>query len=310
MKNFFLSGFFCVMSFICAAQNIYVKTFGDVQHPAFLFLHGGPGFNCVNFEVTTAEDLSKQGFFVMVYDRRGEGRSEDPNAKFTFDEASADVLSILDKYGVKKVNLIAHSFGGIVSTEFCKRHPERVQSLIMVGAPISLQESFSTILSSCKSIYSARKDSVSLGYIDMLEKMDRSSLEFSSYCFVHAKQNGFYQTKNQTDEAKEVRNKAKSDSLFIKYGSKNTNTATLGYWKNEHYTTLDLTSDLAAIKSKSIPVFGLYGQEDGLYSAAQIEALQQLIGKENLVYFDRCSHNVFVDQHAEFIKQLTLWVKR
>jgi hypothetical protein len=31
---------------------------------------GGPGYNCGGFEVSTAQELANNGFYVIVYDRR------------------------------------------------------------------------------------------------------------------------------------------------------------------------------------------------------------------------------------------------
>lgn len=56
------------------SQQLYIKTFGDPHHPAIVFIHGGPRGNSVLFEGTTAQKLADKGFYVIVYDRRGEGR--------------------------------------------------------------------------------------------------------------------------------------------------------------------------------------------------------------------------------------------
>ena len=68
------------------------------------------------FEGTTAQKLAEKGFYVIAYDRRGEGRSADPEAKFTYDEAFQDLNAIYKKYNLKKATLLAHSFGGLVAT--------------------------------------------------------------------------------------------------------------------------------------------------------------------------------------------------
>ena len=94
----FLCLFFCKAIY---TQNLYVKTFGNQKNKAIVFLHGGPGYNCANFEATTAKILADQGYFVIVYDRRGEGRSEDKNAQFTFNESFEDLNFILKKYELK-----------------------------------------------------------------------------------------------------------------------------------------------------------------------------------------------------------------
>ncbi len=50
--------------------------------PCF-FLHGDPGYNYASFEISTAPLLAEQGYYVIAYDRRGEGRSTGPNAEFS-----------------------------------------------------------------------------------------------------------------------------------------------------------------------------------------------------------------------------------
>ena len=46
------------------AQEIYTKAYGNPNDKPLLFLHGGPGYNAVSFEVTTAKALSEKGFYV------------------------------------------------------------------------------------------------------------------------------------------------------------------------------------------------------------------------------------------------------
>ncbi|WP_246124574.1 hypothetical protein [Bizionia gelidisalsuginis] len=70
-----------------------------------------------------------------------------------------------------------------------------------------MQETFSTILKASKTIYKNKKDSTNLNYISMLEKMDKSSIQYSSYCFSHAMQNGFYYPKEPTKEAVNIYSK-------------------------------------------------------------------------------------------------------
>ena len=81
MKLFIIFFSLLILSVSIQAQDIYSKAFGNKKGIPVIFLHGGPGFNCVNFEVTTAQKLADKGFYVIVYDRRGEGRSLDDNAK-------------------------------------------------------------------------------------------------------------------------------------------------------------------------------------------------------------------------------------
>jgi proline iminopeptidase len=309
MKTIITSTILLLATMFANGQSIYTKTFGSSKDKPIIFLHGGPGYNCANFEATTAQQLADKGFYVIVYDRRGEGRSKDPNAQFTFKETFDDLNTIYQKYRLTKSTLIGHSFGGVVATLFAEKHPKKIQSIILVGAPVSLQETFKTIISTSKIIYQTKNDNINLNYISMLENMDKNSIEYSSYSFMHAMQNGFYSPKNPTEEAKIIYSKFKTDTLLIKYASQMTYQAPQGFWKNEKYTTIDLTSNLKILQAKNIKVRGLYGKDDGLYSADQVKELQNLLGENDVKCFDNCSHNVFIDQQSQFIDAVETWTK-
>src|SRR5690606_27700777 len=109
---------FILITFVCCAgmtraQNIYQKAFGQASQTPVIFLHGGPGGSSIDFELTTAEKLAEKGFFVIVYDRRGEGRSDDDKAEFTFEQTFNDLKEIYREYGLSSATLLGHSFGGI-----------------------------------------------------------------------------------------------------------------------------------------------------------------------------------------------------
>lgn len=297
----------CCSSVFVFAQSMYSKAYGNPKDQAVIFLHGGPGYNSASFEGTTAEELAKNGFYVIVYDRRGEGRSTDIKASFTFEETFKDLNRIYKMFKLKKASLIGHSFGGIVAMLYAEQQPKKVQALILVGAPIVFQETFSNIIERSTAIYEAKEDQTNLHYMNLLKTMDKRSIEYSSYCFSHAMQNGFYNTKNPNPKAIALYKEFSTNPLLLNHASKMTYEAPQGFWKNEQYTSLDLSSNLENILQQKIPVFGLYGKEDGLFSTKQVENLERLLGAKQLLYFENCSHNVFIDQQSNFILALKNW---
>lgn len=291
------------------SSELYINSFGDKNDKTIIYLHGGPGYNSVLFEYTAAEELSKNGFFVIVYDRRGEGRSPDKNAKYNFDEVTNDIMSIYEKFNIQKATLIGHSFGGILAIKFAEKHIDKIDNIIFVGATINLQETFKSIISKSKKLYQEKNDNVNSRYILMIEGMDKASIEYSSYCFMHAMQNGFYSPKTMTEDTKSIYQSIAKDSIFKIYSSKLTTEPVTGYWKNEKYTTLDLREKVIELSSKYHNIFGIYGKEDGLFSTEQVEELSSIIGKDNLIYLDNCSHNPYIDNRKLFIDTLNKWIK-
>lgn len=304
----------CILIFIILTSNLFsqslhIKSYGENKSNALIFLHGGPGYNSASFEATTAQKLADENFFVIVYDRRGEGRSNDAGAKFTFEETFNDLINIYEQYGLTSASLIGHSFGGVVGTLFTEKYPEKVNALILVGAPVSLQETFKSIIDRTRKIYEEKNDAEGIKTIELLESMDKTSVQFSSMCFMEAMKNGFYGTKNPTPESKKIREDFVNDSLFH-YSLKMTIPAPLGFWKNENYTSINLTNNIAELPGKKVKVYGLYGMDDGLYSKEQIAQLQTLIGESNLHYLPDCSHSVFIDKQSEFISALKEWTQK
>lgn len=299
---------FFLITISVSSQTIYAKAYGDPSNEPLIYLHGGPGYNSIGFEITTAEKLSENGFFVVIYDRRGEGRSSDEKAKFTFQETFDDLDAIYTKFNLEDATLIGHSFGGVVGTLYAEEYPNKIKSLVLVAAPLSIQETLSTIIKTSKSIYESNNDNTNLKYIGMLETMDKNSLEYSSYSFGHAMQNGFYTPKAPSKEALAIYTKLKTDTLVKSKDAKMTMEAPKGFWKNENYTSIDLTQNLKNVLKNKIEIFGLYGTEDGLYSKEHVEKIKGVIPKNNLKYMENCSHNVFIDQQNQFITSLKTWI--
>ena len=308
-KVFFLL-FWTVLPFPgMAGSELYIQTFGAATDPAIIFLHGGPGYNSSSFERITAQKLADQGFFVVVYDRRGEGRSSAAKAEFTFEEAYYDISSLYAQYDFDQATLMGHSFGGILATLFAEQYPEKVNAVILVSAPVSLQESFRTIIRTCTSLYQEKGDEQNLQYMTMLESMDTTSLPYGSYCFMHAMQNGFYSPKEPSQEAITLYQLMATDTVLTKYAAEMTYAGPQGFWKNEQYTSINLTPNLRQLVANNVLVYGIYGKNDGLYSPEQVEKLGAIIGPGRLVYLDHCSHSVFIDQQDLFLKTVSAWLR-
>lgn len=290
-------------------QSLYMRTFGDSTKNAIIFLHGGPGYNAASFEATTGQILADQGYYVIVYDRRGEGRSGAVSADFTFEESISDLNFIYDSLKISTASLIGHSFGGIIATKFAKVEQEKVSSLVLVSAPVNLQESFKTILHACQVIYSQQKDVQSWAYVNALSQTDSSTIAYSSECFRLAMRNGFYLPKKATGAAKKIIKQFEEQEELYKVASKMEKTGPLGFIRNEKYTTIDLTEDIKTLVANKLKIYAIYGQEDGLYSSEQVEKLTNIIGSDNVKYLSRCSHSPFIDQQETFLKQVALWAQ-
>jgi len=101
------------------------------EHPTILMLHGG-GQNRFSWK-NTGQVLADQGFHVIALDARGHGDSDRaPNAEYTVDALSRDVLAVLDQIG-RPVVLIGASMGGLTSILVSQlAGPQKVSKLVLV----------------------------------------------------------------------------------------------------------------------------------------------------------------------------------
>jgi pimeloyl-ACP methyl ester carboxylesterase len=99
--------------------------------PLVVFTHGAT-LDHHMFD-TQVNPLCAAGYRVLTWDMRGHGLSKPMGKTFNVQIAAEDLLTILDRIGVKTAVLIGHSFGGFVSQEFIFRHPERVTALGVIG---------------------------------------------------------------------------------------------------------------------------------------------------------------------------------
>jgi proline iminopeptidase len=303
MKSLFLS-LFLIISLFVNGQNLYVKTYGNEKNRPVIFIHGGPSGNATLFEGTTAQNLADQGFYVIAYDRRGEGRSVDPDAKFTYEEAFQDLNFIIKKYNLNKVTLLAHSFGGLVATLYTEKHPQNVSALVLAGALFSQQETYDHILNSLKAKYINNQQQ--LNKISAVENLNKSSAEYRKGCFDLASENGYFKMPNPTEDSKKLYAHYEA-SEFYKTNIRNKN-APLLFYKNEKLNNIDSRPFLKNIKIKGIPVFAIYGKEDGIFSSAQMDSMRNLVGENHFAFIANCSHYLFVDQQNEFISNFKNWI--
>ena len=297
--------FFLMLSFLINGQNLYIKTYGNKENKAIIFIHGGPSGNSTLFEGTTAQKLANKGFYVLVYDRRGEGRSSDTHAKFTYQEAFQDLNSILKKYDLKKVTLIGHSFGGLVATLYTAKYPQNVSNLILAGALFSQQETYDHILNSLKK--SHKGDSKTLNKISYVEKLDKNSAGYRKHCFDLASDNDYFKMPNPTKASKKLYSDYEAGK-FYKTNIRNKN-APLLFYKNEKQNNIDSRPFLKEIKAKGIPVYAIYGQDDGIFSPSQIKSIKNVAGENHFALLENCSHYLFVDQQNKFLSKIKMWLK-
>lgn len=87
----------------------------------------------------TIRFLSGKGYRVVIPDQIGFGKSSKPDIALSFHGGADHTRQLLDKLGVDKVTLVAHSMGSMFAMRFALMFPQRVEALAMEG-PIGLED--------------------------------------------------------------------------------------------------------------------------------------------------------------------------
>jgi proline iminopeptidase len=306
--------FLGLILFVCTLSNysyadvvngLYAKAYGDHKNQALIFLHGGPGYNSYSFEFSNAELLSKRGYYVIVFDQRGCGRSEKARLDtYTFPNAVKDVHDIIANYKISSPVLLGHSYGGTLAVRYAETYPSEVKSVLLIDAPMDQQGMVKNILDRCEAVYAQRSDQDDVKYIQQIRSaifgtgkyvMNR---ELGGYIFYHASKCGLYSPKqsNVTRDNlwKQLRVGPRADLL--------TNSAVdpfAGLIQNEGWMTKNTLPELASLP---MPTFGIFGQDDGLFSAAQLDVIGKNLASGHFLSLPNASHNLFLDQQESFLE--------
>lgn len=103
-----------------------------------MLLHG-KNFNGAYWK-TTIEALTKDGYRVIAPDQIGFGKSSKPvGYQFSFQQLAQNTKAVLDQLGIKQIDLLGHSMGGMIAIRFTLMYPGCVDRLILVD-PLGLED--------------------------------------------------------------------------------------------------------------------------------------------------------------------------
>jgi pimeloyl-ACP methyl ester carboxylesterase len=105
--------------------------------PVLVFIH--PWANNLTVWDNEIKYLNKKGFSTLRYDIRGHGLSDEPLHKnsYTLSSLATEIKDIIESLKIKKVILIAHSFGGMIALKYYMQNRKNVEKIIFIDAIFS-----------------------------------------------------------------------------------------------------------------------------------------------------------------------------
>lgn len=109
----------------------------DGQGETLVFIHGLS--DSLLYWEFLASNL-KDNYRVLRFDLEGHGESELRNDEITIDTYVNDLLGLLDELNIGKFHLIGFSLGGAIALDFTVKHPQMVDSLVLMSSFCKVDE--------------------------------------------------------------------------------------------------------------------------------------------------------------------------
>lgn len=265
-----------------SGAQIFYQVFGD--GPPLLIINGGFGSDSVGYE-GLAQRLARD-HRVILFDRRGTGRSTlfaPSEETITMDLMVADMEAIRQELGVRRWNVLGHSFGGMLASYYTTQHPEAVQRLVLSSSSGVDMHLFST---------DAREHIKS-----RLDDADRTALERLEAAY-------------EAGDTSESLLEQFSTILARAYVYHNVHSEWVAARLQHSDTEIGglVTQDLRrigfdckpALETFGQPVLIIQGQHDVL-PLSIAERAQAVFTDARLVILDECGHYGWIEQEAAYI---------
>jgi pimeloyl-ACP methyl ester carboxylesterase len=104
--------------------------------PAIVAVHGLTSNHAVWYPIADALGGSHR---LLAYDLRGRGDSEKPPKGGSLAEHAADLLGLLDHFGIPRAIVMGHSLGAHIGVRFATLHGDRVDKLVLFDGGLDVR---------------------------------------------------------------------------------------------------------------------------------------------------------------------------
>ncbi len=270
--------------------TLYYKIIGRGE--PIVVLHGGPGMDHSYF-LPHMERLAKN-YKLIFFDQRASGRSSAPkdSSGITLENFVADIEGIRTAFGLEKMNLMAHSWGGLLAMQYALKHGDRLKSLILIGS-VSPNSADNDAANRTLQSRFTRQDSLDRAQVmQSLAFQKRESKALADFFKIV-----FRSTFHDRKYARQLNLTFQPD-----YAKKS---ALLRYLGKE-MATYDLYPQLAALH---VPTLILYGEAESLPSEA-MQKLNKTIKDSELVILKYCGHFPFIEAPQDFVVNVKSFLNR
>ena len=272
--------------------QLYCTTMG--KGPTLVILHGGPGLDHTYLLPQMAE-LARH-FRLIFFDQRGAGRSTvelDTNS-MTLQNFLRDVEGIRQSFHLGRMNLLGHSWGGLLAMFYAIQYPDHLNSLILVDpspATSALRDSsFRTMLAR-----TAPQDSVARAEITGSEGFRKRDPAVMARFFRVLFRGSFYDRRLADSLTLTLPPDFPAQSVLYRHLA-----------RDPMVQNYDLSAGLRMIRCSTLI---LAGDHDPVPAAA-FQHIHREIRRSTLVIIPHCGHFPFIEAPSEFFTTVTSFLGR
>ena len=259
--------------------NFYGK--GDT----LVVLHGGPGFSHLYMKPQLDSLLSSK-FTLLYYDQRGSGWSEGEKDTLNLNIKTFvdDLEQIRDYFNLSNLNLLGHSFGGLLGMYYSIKYPNKVTSLILVdpdAASFQLRTPYQIKMINSRLTESQEE------YLDSLEQTEN----FLNYDIdLYERYYKSYLTTYFANPSDTANLNLGFDSISIPKIS------TTNKLVRDNLGDYDIHSKLSDITCKTLIMQGT----ESVFSVEGARAIHQNIPLSEIHLFEDCGHFEYIESPGKF----------
>lgn len=278
--------FFLWMMVVCCnglfAQNSYFITAADGSRlfvneygagKPVILLAGGPGLNAGYLEPVCKK---LEGYRCIVPDQRGTGKSNGiaiDSIHFTVDSYVEDLEALRVHLKLKKLVLVGHSWGGMLSFAYAAKYPNNVDRLVLLGSGGITGTFFN---------YFSSNIQMRLYKEDLEEKKTATGMG----AHLKAIWPGYFYSRERALASKQL-----LDASFANADASNINSFTL---KDYKLTEVMRANGLQKYKS---PVFVIQGRQDPVGESTVYET-KGILPQTHIAFIEKCGHLPWLEGQA------------
>ena len=275
----------------------YYRVVGDIQKPALILLHGGPGSTHNYFELL--DTLASDDYCLVMYDQLGCGNSyvDHHPELWTPKTWMNELIALREHLNLKHVHLLGQSWGGMLALDYLLHYqPEGVLSLIL-----------SSTLSSA-SLWASEQHRMIRFMSQEVQEAIRKAEQTQDYTqpeyllanqhFMHA------HCCREYVEGK--------DPECLTRPKKSGSEAYLHGWGPNEYTPLGTLKDFEVtdeLHNIHIPTLIISGTND-LCTPLVAKTMYDHIPNAKWELFADCRHMVFAEETDQYIQLLSSWLEK